>query len=149
MPSLSTSRVGVWHQLMAAVALVVLVGPAGCRPSGPKVVPISGIATRGGKPVADIELTFHPDTGRPSWGKTDAAGRFSLDYSRDRDGAVVGRHRVTVRGRQPASPEEEFAGKIQHPPEVREIVARFGDVAKTPLVIEITAARSDLEVRLD
>jgi len=74
----------------------------GRGPGGPTVVPISGTAIRGGPPVAGIELSFHPETGRPSWANTGAAGRLTLSYSRDRDGAVLGRHRVTVRGRERA-----------------------------------------------
>lgn len=133
--------------LAAAVGLLLAAG--GCGSGGPTVVPISGTATRGGKPVANVELTFHPEIGRPSWGNTDAAGKFRLSYSRDRDGAVLGRHRVTVRGRQPASPEEEFSGRIKHPPEVGEIVARYGKVDETPLVIEITGREADLQLPLD
>lgn len=138
---------GIAPALRVAVACVALGGA--CRPAGPTVVPVSGTATRGGKPVAHVELTFHPEKGRPSWANTDAAGRFTLNYSRDRAGAVLGRHRVTVRGRQPTTPQEEFAGGIEQPAEVREIVARYGDVAKTPLVIRITRPETDLEIPLD
>lgn len=136
-------------QWVVAVAVSLLMAVCGCGRGGPTVVPISGTATRGGKPVANVELTFHPDSGRPSWANTDAAGKFRLSYSRDRDGAVQGRHRVTVRGRQPASPEEEFSGTIKHPLEVREIVARYGKLDETPLVIEITGSDNDLQVPLD
>ena len=143
------SRSPRWSaRALPAAAILLLLG-GGCGPAGPKVVPISGTATRGGQPVAGIELTFHPETGRPSWANTDGEGRFTLSYSRDRNGAVLGRHRVTVRGQQPSSPEEELAGKIKHPPEVRAIVGRYGDVKETPLVIEITRGRSDLVVPLD
>lgn len=140
-------RLRCWPALAAFAALVA--PTAGCGSAGPKVVPVAGTATRGGKPVADVELTFHPEKGRPSWANTEADGRFRLDYSRDRDGAVLGRHRVTVRGRQPRSAAEEFAGKIPHPAEVREIVARYGNVETTPLVIEITGPTDDLVVPLD
>lgn len=147
MAGISVNR--VLREALAAVGAWICIMGAGCGPGGPTVVPISGQVVHGGQPVAGIELTFHPEVGRPSWANTDAGGKFTLSYSRDRDGAVLGRHRITIRGRQPASPEEELAGGLRHPPDVAALVARYGDVEKTPLVVEITGAKSDLELRLD
>jgi hypothetical protein len=134
-----------WGGGLAALLLVV----CGCAPKGPEIVPISGTALRSGKPVPNIELMFYPASGRPSWGVTDEAGRFSLHYSREQEGALVGRHKVTVRGRQPQSAAEEFAGTITAPPEIGELRAKFGSLDTTPLVIEITKRDADLQVVLD
>lgn len=132
-----------------AAALALIVCLAGCGHDGPKVVEISGVATRGGDPVPNIELTFHPDFGRPSWGVTDDQGRFELHYTRQQDGAVVGRHKVTVRGRQPQSAEEEFSGGFKVPPEIATLREKFGTVETTTLVFEISEPNDNLEVPLD
>jgi hypothetical protein len=133
----------------SAALLAVMVCLAGCAPDGPEVVEISGVATRGGNPVPNIELTFHPDFGRPSWGVTDEQGRFELHYTRQQDGAVVGRHKVTIRGRQPQSAEEEFSGTITVPPEIAALREKFGSVETTTLVFEISEPKDNLEVSLD
>ena len=134
-------------RLLAGVLLIAAL--QGCTPEGPEVVEIAGVATRGGKPVPNIELTFHPDSGRPSWGTTDEDGRFYLRYDRDQDGAVVGHHKVTVRGRQPQSAAEEFSGKITAPPEIAAIREKFGNVDTTPLGFDIKESNDDLQVPLD
>ena len=40
-------------------------------------------------PLADASVTFYPDVGRPSHGKTDSDGKFELMYTEDRAGAVL------------------------------------------------------------
>lgn len=49
-----------------------------------------------GQPLAEVVVTFTPELGRPAVGTTDAAGRFALSTYRRGDGAVPGRHQVTV-----------------------------------------------------
>jgi hypothetical protein len=134
---------------MFSSLLLSVVPLAGCGPKGPTIVKVSGVAQRNGQPVPDIELTFHPAVGRPSWGITDAQGRFSLNYDRDFTGAVVGKHKVTVRGRPYATQAEEFSGKVTGPADIGAIREKFGDAEKTPLEFEITKATSDLIVPLD
>jgi hypothetical protein len=92
---------------------------------------------------------FHPEVGRPSWGFTDDKGHFTLEYTRDQDGALLGKHKVTVRAKPPASAEEEFSGRSSAPPDIAALRQKFGDAATTPLEVEIQKAVSDLEVKLD
>ena len=135
--------------LCAAGVCLLLLVTCGCGNDGPTVVTVSGTATRNGEPVPNIELTFLPEVGRPSWSFTDDAGRFSLNYTRDQDGAVLGKHKVTVRAKPPASPEEEFSGKSSAPPFMRELAEKYGSAETTPLEIEILGATENLEVKLD
>ncbi len=124
----------------------------GCGPSGPTVVPVTGIVSRGGKPVANLYLTFMPDNGRPSWGTTDAEGKFKLNYDREQDGAVTGKHKVFVQFK-PATVAIELQmqnGTYKPPPDLAEILAKYGDMEKTPLTIEITRQSKDgIELKLD
>lgn len=124
----------------------------GCGPSGPTIVPVSGVATRAGKPVANLYITFMPDNGRPSWTSTDAEGKFKLNYDRDQDGAVTGKHKVFVQFK-PATVEIELqmqAGTYKQPPELADILAKYGDMEKTPMTVEITKESSKgIELKFD
>lgn len=73
----------------------------GCGPSGPAIVPVSGIVTLDGVPVEGATVTFVSKVGsRMADGQTDAQGRFTLT-TQDADpkpGALEGEHTVTVNG---------------------------------------------------
>ncbi len=67
-------------------------------------VPVSGILTCQGKPVANATINFSPlaaesreagKTGRQALGITDNEGRFKLTTYENYDGALKGRHKVT------------------------------------------------------
>ena len=82
---------------LAAIAFAA-VALAGCGGGGPELGAVCGVVTLGGRPVPDAAVLFHPQAGNgsPSYGRTDAAGRYELAFTRDRDGAVLGRHLVVV-----------------------------------------------------
>lgn len=137
---------------IAAALPLVLVLAIGCD-SGPRVVPVKGVVTRGGQPFKTrLLVTFHPESGgRSSSGQTDAEGRFELKFDRDTKGAAVGRHKVIVAFR-PANAKEEAEiaeGRARLHPDQEAITEKFGKVETTPLTVEITAARSDLELKID
>jgi hypothetical protein len=118
---------------------------AGCS-SGPKIVKVSGVATYKGQPVPNLRLNFQPEHGRPSWGDTDANGRFTLEYDAQNKGALVGKHTVSARY-QASSPEEEMSGKV--PPSVKVILDKYGDMMNSPLKVEITGPTDNLELKFD
>ena len=68
----------------------------GCREPGPEIVPVTGTVLKDGQPVANASITFFAKTGRPSYGSSDAEGRYTLEYAQDVEGAVVGEHTVTI-----------------------------------------------------
>lgn len=56
-----------------------------------KVAPVSGTLTLDGEPVEQASVVFEPEEGgRPSFGVTNAQGRYTLAYSRTLNGAEVG-----------------------------------------------------------
>ncbi len=79
---------------------------AGCGDSQQyKTVSVSGVVTCQGVPVANATVNFTPlaeagraagQPGRVALGKTDPNGRFTLTTYENNDGAIVGRHTVTV-----------------------------------------------------
>lgn len=140
-----------FHRLVpAALAALLCASLAGCG-GGPNIVNVTGRVTRGGQPVKDLTLSFEPESGRPSWGLTDADGRFTLHYSRERDGAVVGKHRVYVAyDPQPADPNAEIArleGRVELPQDIKAILAKYGR-DNSDLTFDIQKAQ-DLEIKLD
>jgi hypothetical protein len=83
-------------------ALVLLLLPLGCGHKGPDLVPVSGRVMLDNKPLAKATVHFMPASGTASpdsYGVTDTEGRFTLKVSNkgnDREGAVVGKHRVQI-----------------------------------------------------
>lgn len=133
-----------------ALWLIVLTGLAGCA-DGPLVVRVSGTVTRDGAPVPNLFLNFLPDQGRPSWGMTDAEGRYTLHYDRDQDGAVTGTHTVWV-AFKPRDPGEEAAmhqGKLPMPQDLGTILKKYGSQETTPLRITIAREGQVVDLPLD
>lgn len=131
--------------------LFLLALALGCAKSGPDVVPVSGKATRNGEPVPGLFLEFQPDEGRGSWGTTNEQGQFTLEYSRQKKGARVGKHTVTVSFR-PGSLQDEIAaakGTRKLPKDSVNIEKKYGSESPDRLRVEISKRTSDLELKLD
>ena len=81
-----------------AIAFGLLVG-GGCSrgAAGPKTVPASGKVLYNGQPVAGAKVAFLGDgNSLPALGITDKNGEFELTTREPGDGAVPGKHVVTV-----------------------------------------------------
>lgn len=123
---------------------VVVVG-CGSSAEVPELVPVTGIATRGGKPVANLEIIFQPTGGgRASTGNTGEDGKFTLMYTRDEPGAIPGSHTVSVR-HLAATPEEQ----AKPPQPYAAILAKYGPGAQSPLTVTAEEGASDVEIKLD
>ena len=80
--------VAIWF-----LALVTLVG---CGADS-NMRPVTGEVLFKGKPVADAKVMFmSPASARTASGQTNPAGEFALSTFEDKDGAVIGEHRVAV-----------------------------------------------------
>lgn len=78
------------------VLVLVAVPAAGCS-SRVRLAEVAGTVTKAGKPQKNIWVQFTPaQGGRPAEGRTNGEGRYTLDYSRGRQGAPLGKHRVTA-----------------------------------------------------
>lgn len=79
-------------------ALMLLVTVVGC--GGPKLLPVTGVVTLDGEPVAEAGVMFLPiEQGPATGGTTDAAGRFQLTTT-NRLGVAPGGYHVTVTKRE-------------------------------------------------
>lgn len=81
----------------ALVALLVLCSACSSRSDRPDLGRVTGKVTVAGEPLANVEIDFAPETGRPSYGRTNDDGVYELEYLSNVKGAKVGRHTVTVR----------------------------------------------------
>lgn len=82
----------------ATVLALVAAAAAGCGGGGggPPLGRVSGVVTLDGQPLADATVTFTPATGRPSQGVTGSDGRYTLAYTAEQPGAMLGDHVVRI-----------------------------------------------------
>ena len=86
--------------LLVSTVCISLTGCGG-EPSF-EMVPVSGIVTMDGEPLAGATVTFLPkssgdmNAGPASLGETDAAGQFTLKTGEGEPGAVVASHQVMI-----------------------------------------------------
>lgn len=86
-------RIGL--ALLVAVALVIL---PGCGPGQdvPELGEVTGTVTLDGKPLANAQVRFEPESAALSIGLTDGNGQYELSYVNDAKGAAIGKHVVRI-----------------------------------------------------
>jgi hypothetical protein len=120
----------------ALLALTVAGLSAGC--GGEKLGRVKGQVTCQGKPFYPATVTFSPVTekegaleaGKPAWGVTDESGHFVLTTTRQGDGALVGKHRVTI--------------NVEYPDRVP-----CRGYQKVQIVVEVKEGDNEINLRLD
>ncbi len=113
---------------------------------------VSGTVTRGGQPVPRVTVFFAPAGGRPSWGVSNADGRYELEYTREQPGAVLGKHKVYVKFRGNAGPGATMALAENPPqphPQQAAIAAKFGDENAPALEFDVREAGQVIDIALD
>jgi hypothetical protein len=154
--------------LSQTILVLSLTAWVGCGGHG--TVPVQGIVTLDGAPLADANVIFHSATeGRPAVARTDAEGRFVLS-SYNQDGAYPGDYTVTIVAVPKVSEEEmnadpmqdldqhiaegmkhsreefeEMGQRKQHQSLVHE---KYTNVAKSPLKVKVPV-RGPLELKLN
>ena len=134
--------------LLLNTGLLMMLAAVGCGGKGFRSAPVSGVVTLNGKPLAEATVIFQPagsgNPGPPSTATTDEEGRFTLLFSDQKPGAVVGKHKVVVSTRQfhaqdENSDKEEEVVKEQVPDAYRE----------SPFEFEVPASgTNDAEINL-
>lgn len=115
----------------------------------PPCSPVTGTITRGTTPVANADVVFHPqgtgDVGKAGTGKTDANGKFTIStYGKD-DGALVGKHHVTVvAGTDSADIPNDSEGlkKLEEERKKSALPETFREASKTPIQVDVDAESS-------
>jgi hypothetical protein len=142
--------------LVLAFAVFFLL--AGCGPSRPRTVPVSGRVTWQGRPVVDGIVVFYPATGRPATGIIAADGTYRLRTFDPNDGVVLGKHCVTIEAKRtiharlaPKSMEEEMRGSPAGAPEptVEWLVPeKYSQQSTSPLTAEVTGDSKPIDFAL-
>ncbi len=89
---------------------------AGCGSHLPETAKVQGKVTWNGAPVAGGTIVFYPEKGRPAMATIQSDGSYRLTTFKDGDGAVLGKHKVTIEASRvtgppaPKSMEEEMRG---------------------------------------
>lgn len=83
--------------ILTALTCAVIVLVVGCdRGDLPDLAPVSGTVTMDGQPLANKEVVFAPKGGRPSVGRTNEQGQYTMMYTVEIPGAIIGEHKVII-----------------------------------------------------
>ena len=134
------------ERLCLITFLIVL---AGCSADNPSLVPVNGIVTMDGQPVAEIIVTFTPTgetLGNGAIGGTDTTGRFTLSDVRGDQGAHVGEYKVslypTPTSDKAGLPTDVVSSGAAGIPDI------FMDPNHSPLRANVPASGAEVEVAL-
>jgi len=130
------------HLASVAGFAVMIVAGCGGRASVPDLVPVHGVVTLDGLPLADAMVEFRPELGRSSSGRTDANGKYQLRYTADIAGALPGRHTVMIM----SAPEgdEDPTDRLKDP----RIPAKYNSKTKLDANLE-PGKKADLDFNLE
>ncbi len=93
-------------KLLSTVLFCSLFAFVGCGKSD--ISSVEGTITMDGEPLVGASVTFFPPGGRPSGARTDEDGKYVLNYSGGRKGALPGKNRIKISTQ--ADPYEDEAG---------------------------------------
>lgn len=137
------NRVVQW--MLAGLLCAAFVGAWGCGGQGdrPPLGRVTGAVTLDGQPLVGAQVTFAPETGRPSIGRTDSTGRYELFYVLATKGAKVGKHRVFI-GWPPADDDAEPVAKDAPRPT---LPARYGQ--QSTLTADVRSGSNSFDFALE
>jgi hypothetical protein len=147
--TLPTKALAAASLCLAIGAVPLVLSLAGCAPeeTHPETAKVSGVVLYQGEPVAQAEVTFRPEgEGDNGLGRTDAQGKFVISTYGQQDGAVVGKHVVTVQ----LFPEGGLPGAEVESTDTTPIPPKYADPAATPLSEEVkSGANNEFEFTLE
>ena len=116
----------------------------GCSGSSSNFGTVEGTVTLDGKPLSGVSVMFYPESGaRSSAGQTDENGKYSLRHTRDTEGAVIGKHRVTISTEDLADRDEEVATKKR-----KALPLKYTDQNKTELSETVESGNNTIDFPL-
>ncbi len=136
-----------WAKAASVIALGVAALALGCGSGDFRMADVSGVVTLDGEPLSKARIQFQPQrsgdspvVGPTSFGTTDSSGRYVLSTRKHGDGAVVGRHLVSLStfDQQLVDPQNSDRVEVL---EKERVPARYR--APTELVFEVPPRGSD------
>ena len=98
-----------------SLALSSIFFASGCGQSGPQLGAVTGTVTLDGKSVPGALVTFisKEADGSSSYGKTDSNGKYKLEFSTERFGAMLGNHDVVITTKRMSADEAPDTGTAE------------------------------------
>lgn len=125
--------------ILLLLVLVSLVAFTGCS-SSPRLVPVTGKVTVGGKPAEGAVVMFHPEDATQTTSSATATADGTLSPSTNAvPGLIVGKYKVTVTYPDPTkkpTPAQLMMGTADAGPDL--LKGKYGSKATTTLSIEVT-----------
>lgn len=131
-----TTHPQTWRQLGYSLFCIMVVCCCGCGSQPFETAKVTGSVTLDGKPVTEGSVLFTPSQGWPARGELDAQGHFALSTYEDQDGAIVGKHEITIIAQSGPDPSEHF----ERPPPAPTkwlIPERYGNRTTSGLTYEV------------
>jgi len=108
------------------------------------IATVTGTVTLEGQPLANARIVFQPmGSGSASYGRTDAEGKYELQYGEDIMGATIGSHRVTISTFSAGDPDADPPDAIT--PEL--VPSKYN--AETELHVEVSRGENTLNFDLE
>ena len=131
-------------QLTLCILLLFCVGCGGDSSIGQ----VEGVVTFDGEPIDRAKVSFYPTDARASIGYTDDQGHYRLRHTRSANGALIGKHKVTVQTRidkKDDEPTSKYGGKGREeflPP-------RYVNQKKTELTATVESGTNTIDFKLE
>jgi hypothetical protein len=129
---------------------LLLVSLVGCNHAvSIKIVPVTGTLKHKGKSVAHAHIEFSPEHGHASSGETDQEGRFKLRYDTLHEGALVGKHQVSIVPMPSTEKEQEAVAKGKKLPLSKEMASFFDRYSPKNSKVEVDIQKDPTDLKLD
>jgi len=136
------------------LSVATLLAAAGCGSGRPTTIPVTGVVTLDGKPIAGASVMFEPEAGgRPATGTTDSSGKFTLKTFEAGDGALPGKHRISVSKSEMTgvqADKEGLSGPADPggPKEINYIPKKYANPKTSGLTAEVASGMKPVELTL-
>lgn len=131
------------HLLRAGSLALLTMAITGCsRKASPQLGQVEGVITIDGQPASHAMIEFQPaqPNGSPSYGFADATGRYKLQFTGSRHGALLGTHTVRVTFDDDPSPDQ--------PPHPFQIPAKYNKRSELKAEVAVGSNRHDFDLKL-
>ena len=130
------------------VLSVLLLCFCGCPSPSGNIGWVDGVVTLDGDPVEGATVRFFPESGRASSGKTDTNGYYELRYTRSENGAIIGKHKVTISTEAATTGGYEQEDKKEARARIASIPKKYRDREKTELSKTVESGSNTINLEL-
>ena len=145
------------------IGFLICIVSGACGPASPEMGDVNGVVTFNGQTVSAGTVQFWPEDGRPARGSIHEDGTFTLTTFDSNDGALVGKHRVTIKATRSddSGPTiESTAAEISHfsqkgAKRIRAarvdwlVPEKYSDVNTTPLEATVENGSNEIDFKIE